>query len=98
MFVPQGAIASYFAWLVSWIWFNNAKNTMVYLNKYSFHLMYCCCIYLGQITYKRWLWWSRFGILVMALQVAGATYLAIVLIKKAMNGHNSSSCYPGTLI
>lgn len=48
-----------------------------------------------RITYKRWLWWSRFGILVMALQVAGATYLAIVLIKKAMNGHNSSSCYPG---
>lgn len=47
-----------------------------------------------RITYKRWLWWSRFGILVMALQVAGATYLAIVLIKKAMNGHNSSSCYP----
>lgn len=48
-----------------------------------------------RITYKRWLWWSRFGILVMAMQVAGAIYLAIVLIKKAMNGHNSSSCYPG---
>jgi hypothetical protein len=30
----------------------------------------------------------------MALQVAGATYLAIVLIKKVMNGHNSSSYYP----
>jgi hypothetical protein len=40
-----------------------------------------------RITYKRWLWWTRFGILVMALQVAGATYLAIVLIKKEMDGH-----------
>lgn len=48
-----------------------------------------------RIIYKRWLWWSRFGILVMAMQIVGATYLAIVIIKKAMNGHNSSSCYPG---
>lgn len=48
-----------------------------------------------RIIYKRWLWWSRIGILVMAIQIVGATYLAIVVIKKAMNGHNSSSCYPG---
>ncbi|KAH9325411.1 hypothetical protein KI387_005589, partial [Taxus chinensis] len=46
-----------------------------------------------QMAYKKWLWWSRFGVLVTVMQVLGASYLVIIIIK-SIHGHNSSSCYP----
>uniref|UniRef100_A0A0D6QZ81 Uncharacterized protein n=1 Tax=Araucaria cunninghamii TaxID=56994 RepID=A0A0D6QZ81_ARACU len=48
-----------------------------------------------RMAYKRWLWWSRFGILVTILQVLGATYFVIIIVNKSRHGHDSSSCYPG---
>ncbi|GLJ40845.1 hypothetical protein SUGI_0844840 [Cryptomeria japonica] len=47
-----------------------------------------------RMAYKRWLWWSRFGVLVTLMLVVGASYLVIIIIK-SIHGHDSSDCYPG---
>jgi hypothetical protein len=57
----------------------------------------CCCYFQfsEQVRYKRWLWWTRFGMAVGALQLVGAMYLMFVIVRDLPNGRRSTSCFFG---
>lgn len=48
-----------------------------------------------QVRYKRWLWWTRFGMAVGALQLVGAIYLMFVIVSDLPNERRPTSCFFG---
>jgi hypothetical protein len=48
-----------------------------------------------QVRYKRWLWWTRFGVAVGALQMLAAIYLMFVIVKDLSKERRSESCFFG---
>ncbi|XP_020111951.1 sn1-specific diacylglycerol lipase beta isoform X6 [Ananas comosus] len=47
-----------------------------------------------RVRYKRWLWWTRFGMVVTVLQFVAAVYLMFIINDFAFNG-NSKACFGG---
>lgn len=50
-----------------------------------------------QVRYRRWLWWTRFGMGVTALQFTGALYLTFVLVKNFSYDGKSKKCFLGNI-
>ncbi|XP_058093980.1 uncharacterized protein LOC131240008 isoform X4 [Magnolia sinica] len=48
-----------------------------------------------RIRYKRWLWWTRFGIVITILQFVAVTYLMFIIVKYVSYDGNSSGCFLG---
>lgn len=48
-----------------------------------------------RVRYKRWLWWTRFGMAVGALQLVAAIYLMFVIVRDLSNERRSTSCFFG---
>ncbi|XP_062109907.1 uncharacterized protein LOC133821780 isoform X2 [Humulus lupulus] len=48
-----------------------------------------------RMRYKRWLWWTRFAMVVNMLQFIGATYLVFTIASYASHDHKSSDCILG---
>ncbi|KAL6650937.1 hypothetical protein ACP70R_009862 [Stipagrostis hirtigluma subsp. patula] len=48
-----------------------------------------------RVRYKRWLWWTRFGMAVGALQLVAAIYLMFVIVRDISNERRPSSCFFG---
>ncbi|XP_066348411.1 uncharacterized protein [Miscanthus floridulus] len=48
-----------------------------------------------RVRYKRWLWWTRFGMAVGALQLVAATYLMFVIVRDLSKERRSTSCFFG---
>ena len=59
-----------------------------YLSHWYFHLS-------EQVRYKRWLWWTRFGMAVGALQLVAAIYLMFVIVRDLSKERRSTSCFFG---
>lgn len=49
-----------------------------------------------RMRYKRWLWWTRFGMIITVLQFVGATYLMFIMVKFVSDNGNSSGCFSGS--
>ncbi|KAL6838280.1 hypothetical protein ACP4OV_031908, partial [Aristida adscensionis] len=47
------------------------------------------------VRYKRWLWWTRFGMAVGALQLVAAIYLMFVIVRDISKERRSTSCFFG---
>ncbi|XP_073008012.1 uncharacterized protein [Typha latifolia] len=47
-----------------------------------------------RVRYKRWLWWTRFGMVVTVLQFFGALYLLYVILTD-LTYKKGSACFPG---
>lgn len=55
-----------------------------------------CILFLdGQMRYKRWLWWTRFGMFITTLQFIAALYLMGVVAKDLSSGEFSKTCFSG---
>ncbi|OAY73889.1 hypothetical protein ACMD2_01234 [Ananas comosus] len=53
-----------------------------------------CILFLdGQMRYKRWLWWTRFGMFITTLQFIAALYLMGVVAKDLSSGEFSKTCF-----
>ncbi|OAY69329.1 hypothetical protein ACMD2_24126 [Ananas comosus] len=50
--------------------------------------------FVALVRYKRWLWWTRFGMVVTVLQFVAAVYLMFIINDFAFNG-NSKACFGG---
>uniref|UniRef100_A0A0E0KS55 Uncharacterized protein n=1 Tax=Oryza punctata TaxID=4537 RepID=A0A0E0KS55_ORYPU len=48
-----------------------------------------------RVRYKRWLWWTRFGMAVGAMQLVGAIYLMLVIVRDLSNERRATSCFFG---
>ncbi|OVA19069.1 Lipase [Macleaya cordata] len=48
-----------------------------------------------RMRYKRWLWWTRFGMVITVLQFLGATYLMFIILKSVSHSGKSSWCFIG---
>ncbi|KAK3142236.1 hypothetical protein QOZ80_4BG0343990 [Eleusine coracana subsp. coracana] len=48
-----------------------------------------------RVRYKRWLWWTRFGMAVGALQLVAASYLMFVIVRDLSKERRSTSCFFG---
>ncbi|XP_040379409.1 uncharacterized protein LOC102717245 isoform X2 [Oryza brachyantha] len=48
-----------------------------------------------RVRYKRWLWWTRFGMAVGAMQLVGAIYLMFVIVRDLSNERRATSCFFG---
>uniref|UniRef100_A0A0E0PAV2 Uncharacterized protein n=1 Tax=Oryza rufipogon TaxID=4529 RepID=A0A0E0PAV2_ORYRU len=48
-----------------------------------------------RVRYKRWLWWTRFGMAVGAMQLVGAIYLMLVIVRDISNERRATSCFFG---
>ncbi|KAF4390451.1 hypothetical protein G4B88_024457 [Cannabis sativa] len=48
-----------------------------------------------RMRYKRWLWWTRFGMFVTMLQFIGATYLVFTIATYVSHENDSSDCILG---
>ncbi|XP_062184314.1 uncharacterized protein LOC133888178 isoform X2 [Phragmites australis] len=48
-----------------------------------------------RLRYKRWLWWTRFGVAVGALQLVAAIYLMFVIVRDLSQERRSTSCFFG---
>ncbi|KAM3387818.1 hypothetical protein ACQJBY_010572 [Aegilops geniculata] len=48
-----------------------------------------------RVRYTRWLWWTRFGMAVGALQLVGAIYLMLVIVSDLPNERRPTSCFFG---
>ncbi|XP_077211969.1 lipase class 3 family protein isoform X2 [Tasmannia lanceolata] len=46
-----------------------------------------------RMRYKRWLWWTRFGMVITMLQFVGAAYLMIITIKYISYDDRSNGCF-----
>jgi hypothetical protein len=58
-----------------------------------------CFVHLAeQVRYKRWLWWTRFGMAVGALQLVAATYIMFVIVRDLSKERRSTSCFFGMLV
>lgn len=51
-----------------------------------------------QVRYKRWLWWTRFGMAIGALQLVAAIYLMFVIVRDLSKERRSTSCFFGMLV
>ncbi|XP_072965575.1 uncharacterized protein [Typha angustifolia] len=49
-----------------------------------------------RMRYKRWLWWTRFGMIITALQFFVALYLTCILAKDLSSGGSSRMCFSGS--
>ncbi|XP_034903371.1 uncharacterized protein [Populus alba] len=49
-----------------------------------------------RLRYKRWLWWSRFALVMTLLQISTAIYLVFNVAKYISHDETSSECQPGT--
>ncbi|WOL02425.1 hypothetical protein Cni_G11144 [Canna indica] len=50
-----------------------------------------------RLRYKRWLWWTRFGMAVTVMQFIGAIYLTFILLTDLSYGGKSKACFIGTV-
>ncbi|KAL5213670.1 hypothetical protein ABZP36_002822 [Zizania latifolia] len=48
-----------------------------------------------RVRYKRWLWWTRFGMAVGAMQLVGAICLMFVIVRDLSNERRETSCFFG---
>uniref|UniRef100_A0A0D9W6I4 Uncharacterized protein n=1 Tax=Leersia perrieri TaxID=77586 RepID=A0A0D9W6I4_9ORYZ len=48
-----------------------------------------------RVRYKRWLWWTRFGMAVGAMQLFGAIYLIYVIVRDLSDKRRATSCFFG---
>ncbi|XP_039773320.1 diacylglycerol lipase-beta-like isoform X1 [Panicum virgatum] len=48
-----------------------------------------------RVRYKRWLWWTRFGMAVGVLQLVAAIYLMFVIVRDLSKERRSTSCFFG---
>ncbi|XP_020090740.1 uncharacterized protein LOC109711847 isoform X1 [Ananas comosus] len=48
-----------------------------------------------RMRYKRWLWWTRFGMFITTLQFIAALYLMGVVAKDLSSGEFSKTCFSG---
>lgn len=48
-----------------------------------------------RMRYKRWLWWTRFGMIITVLQLIGATYLMFIVVEYILHSENSRGCFSG---
>ncbi|KAK9141358.1 hypothetical protein Scep_011039 [Stephania cephalantha] len=48
-----------------------------------------------RMKYKRWLWWTRFGVIITVLQFLGAMYLVFVMLKYLSHDGKSNGCFSG---
>lgn len=46
-----------------------------------------------RMRYKRWLWWTRFGMVITVLQFFGASYLMIIILQYFSQSGKSSWCF-----
>uniref|UniRef100_A0ACD5WIU4 Uncharacterized protein n=2 Tax=Avena sativa TaxID=4498 RepID=A0ACD5WIU4_AVESA len=51
--------------------------------------------HLSRLRYKRWLWWTRFGMVITALQFVLALYLTCIIIKDFSARKSFKECFPG---
>ncbi|KAL5703162.1 hypothetical protein ACHQM5_028289 [Ranunculus cassubicifolius] len=49
-----------------------------------------------RMRYKKWLWWTRFGMVITVVQFVGATYLLFVMLKYVSTHGNSRGCFLGS--
>ncbi|CAO2172413.1 unnamed protein product [Urochloa humidicola] len=52
---------------------------------------------LSRLRYKRWLWWTRFGMIITMLQFVLAIYLMCVIMKDVSAGGSSKQCFSGRI-
>uniref|UniRef100_A0A7N0TTC8 Fungal lipase-like domain-containing protein n=1 Tax=Kalanchoe fedtschenkoi TaxID=63787 RepID=A0A7N0TTC8_KALFE len=50
-----------------------------------------------RVTYKRWLWWTRFALMMTVLQFLGAAYLIFDFVRYVSYGETSRDCVLGTV-
>ncbi|KAL5216203.1 hypothetical protein ABZP36_007604 [Zizania latifolia] len=48
-----------------------------------------------RVRYKCWLWWTRFGMAVGAMQLVGAIYLMFVIVRDLSNERRAANCFFG---
>ncbi|KAG0540581.1 hypothetical protein BDA96_03G421400 [Sorghum bicolor] len=48
-----------------------------------------------KLRYKRWLWWTRFGMVITVLQFVLAIYLMCIILKDVLDGGSSKQCFSG---
>lgn len=48
-----------------------------------------------QVSYKRWLWWTRFAVFVTALQFVVATYLVFTVVSYVSHNPKTTDCIIG---
>uniref|UniRef100_A0A0E0JSA4 Uncharacterized protein n=1 Tax=Oryza punctata TaxID=4537 RepID=A0A0E0JSA4_ORYPU len=48
-----------------------------------------------QLRYKRWLWWTRFGVVITVLQFVLALCLLCIIVKDFSGGRSSKQCLSG---
>ncbi|TVU36169.1 hypothetical protein EJB05_18088 [Eragrostis curvula] len=48
---------------------------------------------LSRLRYKRWLWWTRFGMIITMLQFVLAIYLMCIIVKDFSDGGSSKQCF-----
>ncbi|OMO79668.1 Lipase, class 3 [Corchorus olitorius] len=48
-----------------------------------------------RLKYKRWLWWSRWAMVVTILQILGAFYLMVYVTRYVSQDGNSTECFVG---
>ncbi|XP_078441057.1 lipase class 3 family protein isoform X2 [Wolffia australiana] len=46
-----------------------------------------------RVRYRRWLWWTRFGMVITISQIVGALYLSVVIFNVISSGPNSRRCF-----
>ncbi|PUZ53463.1 hypothetical protein GQ55_5G054000 [Panicum hallii var. hallii] len=50
---------------------------------------------LSRLRYKRWLWWTRFGMVITMLQFVSAIYLMCIIMKDILAGGSLKQCFSG---
>lgn len=58
---------------------------------------WCFSLYIGceQLRYKKWLWWTRFALILVTMQFAGAIYLIFHMTNYIAHDESSSGCALG---
>ncbi|CAM0884151.1 unnamed protein product [Alopecurus aequalis] len=51
--------------------------------------------HLSRLRYKRWLWWTRFGMVITVLQFVLAFYLVYIILKDLSAGNSLKECFSG---
>jgi hypothetical protein len=68
---------------------------MFYNTTLNYKIIYLYYFF-GQLRYKRWLWWTRFGMVITVLQFVLALYLMCVIIKDFSARKSLKECFSGT--
>ncbi|ONM35523.1 Sn1-specific diacylglycerol lipase alpha [Zea mays] len=50
---------------------------------------------LSRLRYKRWLWWTRFGMIITVLQFVLAIYLMCIILRDVLAGGSPTQCFSG---